>query len=92
MRSRLARAVRVPVVNIADVRMGMDERTMDMGMTVRFGRIDTRLVLMLVMLVMYVAMVMLQERVGVLVCMLITDEEQHSHRHRERGGNVSCAP
>jgi hypothetical protein len=77
--------VRVPVVDVREVRVCMSNRRVLMGMRVRLITIPLKVVGVLMVFVVPVPMVMVQDLVSVRMFMPFTDMKLDSQSHARRG-------
>jgi hypothetical protein len=71
----------MPMMHIRKMRMPVTHRRMHMRMTVRLRSIPVSPVHMLVMLIMYVAMIMLEQFVLMLMNMVLHQVNPYPHGH-----------
>ena len=74
------------VVQIREVRVGMDQVLMAMRVSMRFPRRVIRSVLMLVVLIMPMQMTVLNQFVTVLVIMVLGQVQPYTHAHQQGSG------
>ena len=73
----------MPVVNVGVVRMGVDQRLMDMRVGVRFAPVPREIVRMLMVLIVEMRMRVFLSVVSVQVGMVLSDVQPDSHCHQQ---------